>query len=342
MSNCCPNCNTYQKFSGTDFCCRTCRDYPGNHGQGCKRVPCYASSTPSASPACCPSCKTYQKYPGFDFCCQTCRRIPGTHGQGCLRVACSTSTAPPASSTCCPNCQTYQKYPGFDFCCQTCRRVPGTHGPGCKMLSCSTASVSSPSSQTKLYCSNLRTGQPLYDEATTICFYETSNPYYEFTNFYQAPITIGFETYPTTEHYFQAQKFLPSHAYIANQIRNATSPRDALNIARSNQQYLRPDWHNGYKDAVMLDALRAKFTQHANLKDLLINTGNKILVEHTTNDNYWEDNGDGTGQNQLGKLLMQVRDQLAQGTAQQGGNEKNYYELYRKYKKKYLDMKNQR
>jgi ribA/ribD-fused uncharacterized protein len=64
------------------------------------------------------------------------------------------------------------------------------------------------------------------------------------------------------------------------------------------------------KEAVMMTALRAKFTQHAKLKRLLLSTGDKILIEHTTNDSYWGDGGDGSGKNRLGHLLMELRAEL--------------------------------
>lgn len=60
----------------------------------------------------------------------------------------------------------------------------------------------------------------------------------------------------------------------------------------------------------MYDACLAKFSQHADLKQLLLDTGEAVIIEHTKNDNYWGDGGDGTGRNQLGKTLMRVRDTL--------------------------------
>ena len=60
----------------------------------------------------------------------------------------------------------------------------------------------------------------------------------------------------------------------------------------------------------MLDALRAKFTQHDRLRRLLVDTGHAELVEHTRNDHYWGDGGDGSGRNRLGVLLMRLRDEL--------------------------------
>jgi hypothetical protein len=60
----------------------------------------------------------------------------------------------------------------------------------------------------------------------------------------------------------------------------------------------------------MLEALRSKFTQHPDLAFKLNSSGERLLVEVTTNDEYWGDPGDGSGQNRLGQLLMQVREEL--------------------------------
>lgn len=63
------------------------------------------------------------------------------------------------------------------------------------------------------------------------------------------------------------------------------------------------------KDEVMLKAIRAKVEQHSEVKEMLLSTENAILVEHTENDYYWGDGGDGSGKNRLGKILMKVRDE---------------------------------
>lgn len=60
----------------------------------------------------------------------------------------------------------------------------------------------------------------------------------------------------------------------------------------------------------MLRVLKAKFSQHENLKQILLSTGTQKIIEHTENDNYWGDGGDGTGKNKLGKMLMQIRDEI--------------------------------
>ena len=56
---------------------------------------------------------------------------------------------------------------------------------------------------------------------------------------------------------------------------------------------------------VMKRALLQKFSQHKDLRELLLKTGNKDLVEHTAKDKFWGDGGGlGLGQNMLGQLLM--------------------------------------
>ncbi|XWV25060.1 hypothetical protein QJ856_gp0717 [Tupanvirus deep ocean] len=302
MSSTCPNCRIYYKNLSYDFCCLSCRDSGGStHGRGCGQSIVHTTTLSNI----CPKCNTYEKYPGKDFCCNTCRQSFGSnHGIGCLR------TTKHSSSGLCIGCKTHNKYPGYDHCCKSCATTRGgSHGSGCTSAS---KSSSSPTNLPLEPLTNLRTGGFLYGPKT-ICFYNSSCKYYEFTNFYAVAIHIDGIWWPTTEHYFQAQKFSPNYPLIVNEIATAVQPRDAFDISRKYASYVRSDWNNGYKDSVMLKALEAKFTQHTNLRKLLISTGDYELVEHTINDKYWGDNGDGTGQNQLGKLLMQVRDKINKG-----------------------------
>ena len=78
---------------------------------------------------------------------------------------------------------------------------------------------------------------------------------------------------------------------------------------RNRQNPLRPDWEE-VKDEVMLQALRMKFSQNPDIAKELMATGDAIIIEHTRNDAYWADGGDGSGKNKLGLLLMHVRDEL--------------------------------
>ena len=142
-----------------------------------------------------------------------------------------------------------------------------------------------------------------------IKFYSTQDEFGEFSNFAYFPIQLDGKMWHTTEHYFQAQKFADQQ--YQEKIRAERSPMIAARLGRDRKQKLRHDWES-VKNNVMKKALVAKFTQHEDLKTLLISTGDAKLIEHTVNDAYWGDGGDGKGQNFLGRLLMQVRDEISE------------------------------
>lgn len=138
-------------------------------------------------------------------------------------------------------------------------------------------------------------------------FYSVSDVYGEFSNFAPYPIRVDGKTWPTSEHYFQAQKFRGTPH--VEQIRRAKTPGIAARMGRERSRPLRRDWESAKRD-VMRRALRAKFTQHADLRALLVGTRAARLVERTANDSYWGDGGDGSGHNWLGRLLMELRAEL--------------------------------
>ena len=126
------------------------------------------------------------------------------------------------------------------------------------------------------------------------------------------PVRIDDKVWPTTEHYFQAQKFIGT-PYV-DRIRRLSAPRWAFDFSRKPEvsYWRRSDWEQ-VKEKIMEKALWAKFTQHLVLCNMLLDTGDRRLVEHTSNDHYWGDGGDGNGKNRLGNLLMDVRQRLRQG-----------------------------
>src|SRR5207253_56250 len=128
-----------------------------------------------------------------------------------------------------------------------------------------------------------------------------------FSNFAPYPIELDGKRWPTSEHYFQAQKFAdPQHQ---ESIRREKSPMIAARMGRDRKKKLRADWES-VKVAVMRKVVRAKFTQHDDIRDVLLSTGNAKIVEHTENDDYWGDGGDGSGKNMLGQILMEIREEL--------------------------------
>ena len=141
----------------------------------------------------------------------------------------------------------------------------------------------------------------------TINFYSETDDFGAFSNFARYPVRMKKKTWPTSEHYFQAQKFAGTPR--EDQIRKAKSPGIAARMGRDRSAKLRPDWER-VKDSIMYDVVKAKFTQHDDLRELLLGTGDAKLVEHTERDAYWGDGGDGRGKNMLGRILMRVREEL--------------------------------
>lgn len=140
-----------------------------------------------------------------------------------------------------------------------------------------------------------------------IQFYSVGDAYGFCSNFAPYPVKIDGKRWPTSEHYFQAQKFTgePDEA----EIRKARSPMIAARMGRSRKRPLRKDWES-VKDGIMRTAVLEKFRQHEDIRTELLDTGVAVIVEHTKNDRYWGDGGDGSGKNRLGRILMEVREQL--------------------------------
>ena len=141
-------------------------------------------------------------------------------------------------------------------------------------------------------------------------FYNLEAPFYEFTNFYPCRnLFIGNIKWKTSEHYFQASKFAGTPYF--NCVSTLPSPRDAFKFSRERnvQRWIHPNWQS-IKLTVMRRVLVEKFSQDETLLKILLKTGNAQLVEHTKNDRFWGDGGDGSGENHLGRLLVLVRDQL--------------------------------
>lgn len=141
-----------------------------------------------------------------------------------------------------------------------------------------------------------------------ILFYKINDPYGDFSNFSRHPITLKDKTWKTTEHYFQAQKFAGTKH--EEEVRLCKGPWSAAEMGRRRDLPLRKDWEE-VKEGIMKEALMAKITQYPHIKDLLLSTGDDELVEHTVNDNYWADGGDGSGKNRLGVIWMEIRTELS-------------------------------
>ncbi len=141
----------------------------------------------------------------------------------------------------------------------------------------------------------------------TITFYGAKDEYGCLSNFSAHGFELDGAYWPTSEHYFQAQKFAGT-AY-AEQIRKAKSPTIAARLGRSRKQPIRTDWER-VKDDVMRRVVLRKFETHADIRAILLGTADQDLVEKTTRDYYWGCGTSGTGKNMLGKILVETREIL--------------------------------
>ncbi len=144
-------------------------------------------------------------------------------------------------------------------------------------------------------------------EANRILFYGPHEANAYLSNWYPASIFLKGKIWPSTEHYYQAQK-LAGTPY-EEICRRMESPRLTFEFTRRPDVQVRKDWEDVKVD-VMREAVFAKFSQNPELKEKLLNTGDLEIVENSPVDSFWGIGEDGTGKNMLGKVLMEVRDQL--------------------------------
>ena len=126
--------------------------------------------------------------------------------------------------------------------------------------------------------------------------------YFFLSNFYESPVTIDGITYANSEAAFHSYKCPERQREFT-----ILSPKDAKRLGRTVP--LRPDWDE-IRNHVMYNVCLMKFTQNIELTEKLLATDMDILIEgNTWHDTYW---GvcDGVGENNLGKILMAVRDSI--------------------------------
>lgn len=158
---------------------------------------------------------------------------------------------------------------------------------------------------------------PKAADAPEIRFYRSNEkPYGVFSNLHRTPVTFEGQVFPTAEHAYQAGK--AAKPAVREWILGAPTPALVAMAAHGLYTWdIVPTWSKIKFDR-MRGVLRAKFSQHPALRDLLLSTGNARLVEAGTTDNavnrLWGE-VNGKGKNMLGVLLMEVRDELRQAQA---------------------------
>lgn len=121
------------------------------------------------------------------------------------------------------------------------------------------------------------------------------------SNFYPCSITYKGRVYPTSENAYQSAK---SRRKEWKEFCQKASPGECKRMAKT----LKPKRWEELKVGIMLDILFIKFSS-GHTKTLLLLTGKQMLIEwNTWGDSFWgKDIFNGRGENNLGKLLMEVR-----------------------------------
>ncbi|HLK96213.1 MAG TPA: NADAR family protein [Hymenobacter sp.] len=143
-----------------------------------------------------------------------------------------------------------------------------------------------------------------------------------FSQWYPAAFTLDGDTYATAEHYMMAEKArLFNDETTRAAILQAAHPNDAKKLGRRVKGFDDAQW-NAARFAIVVRGNEAKFSQHPAMRDFLLQSGARVLVEASPVDTIWgiglaQDSPRATnpaewrGLNLLGFALMEVRDNLS-------------------------------
>lgn len=141
-----------------------------------------------------------------------------------------------------------------------------------------------------------------------IRFYRSSGEFGFLSNLYKKEIEFEGRKFPHSEAAYQFGK--PKDPSVAEWIVNAPKPHLCAAMAHSLLSFdIKPEW-NEIKVDRMRNILRVKFSQHEDLKKLLLGTGDAILIEDSKTDAFWGIGKKGNGKNMLGVLLMEIRKEM--------------------------------
>lgn len=149
-------------------------------------------------------------------------------------------------------------------------------------------------------------------------FWETSSPFSQWAKY---PFKEDKIIFPTTEHYMMYHKaMLFEDRSSAAQIMLTSSPKKVKSIGRSIKHFNEDKWKK-YREKIVFSGNYLKFSQNKKIKDILLSTGDEVIVEASPYDKVWGIGLRSTsphashprewrGLNLLGKCLMKVRHTL--------------------------------
>lgn len=113
----------------------------------------------------------------------------------------------------------------------------------------------------------------------------------------------------TVEHYYQASKY-EGTPYLEI-IQSVSDPKEAYRLSKKYSEYRRADFKTLKLDYMKRGILQ-KFIENLDIRKVLLNTGDELIIENCGNDVFWGQDANGRGENNVGKILMQVREHFRQ------------------------------
>lgn len=142
-----------------------------------------------------------------------------------------------------------------------------------------------------------------------------------FSQWFPCTFVVDHITYCSTEQYMMAQKALlfdDNETY--EKIMSSTNSKEIKELGRQVKSFDEREWIL-WRESIVLEGNYAKFSQNDILREKLLNTKNKTLVEASTHDRIWGigldkddfralDRDTWLGQNLLGKILTEIKNYL--------------------------------
>lgn len=138
-----------------------------------------------------------------------------------------------------------------------------------------------------------------------IGFYERE--FYCLSNFAAFAVEWRGRLWQTSEHAYQAAKFMENNPEIAEEIQKSLSAHEAKKIAEKNKDKISNDW-GSRKISIMEDICLAKLRRHKYIQEKLLQTEGKEIVEDSPEDDFWGWGPNRDGRNELGKIWMRLRE----------------------------------
>jgi ribA/ribD-fused uncharacterized protein len=138
-------------------------------------------------------------------------------------------------------------------------------------------------------------------------------------SFIELPFELDGRLWPTAEHYCQAMKFEGSP--LADKVHAQPSAKLAQKLGESwlNKLKARKDWGE-VRTTVMTRAVYIQARSHSDKAEAILATGESPLMENDNYDYFWGCGRDRRGENQYGKVVMNVRAKLRQEAAEEVKN----------------------